>query len=85
MAEVWRDGSKQVNLVRLLSGIDVVALDNLAGRRIGELLGTSRTPDVVDAHVALLVEPGDTLLTSDPTDLTRLLHVRRIKASVVQV
>jgi hypothetical protein len=46
---------------------------------------TSRTPDVVDAHVALLVEPGDTLLTSDPTDLTRLLHVRRIKASVVQV
>jgi hypothetical protein len=85
MAEVWRDGSKQVNLVRLLSGIDVVALDNLAGRRIGELLGTSRTPDVVGAHVALLVEPGDTLLTSDPTDLTRLLHVRRIKASVVQV
>jgi hypothetical protein len=38
MAEVWRDGSRQVNLGRLLSGIDVVALDNLAGRRIGELL-----------------------------------------------
>jgi hypothetical protein len=85
MAQVWRDGSRQVNLVRLLSGVDVVALDNLAGRRIGELLGASRTPDVVDAHVALLVEPGDTLLTSDPDDLIRLLHVRRVKASIVQV
>ncbi len=85
MAQVWRDGSRQVNLVRVLSGIDVVALDNLAGRRIGELLGASRTPDVVDAHAALLVEPGDTLLTSDPADLTRLLQIRRVKASVVQI
>jgi hypothetical protein len=85
IAQVWRDGSRQVNLVRVLSGIEVVALDNVAGRRIGELLGASRTADVVDAHVALLVEPGDTLLTSDPGDLTRLLHARRVRASVVQV
>jgi hypothetical protein len=34
---------------------------------------TGPTTDVVDAHVAVLAQPADRVLTSDPEDLARLL------------
>lgn len=40
--------------------------------RVGELLGITRTRNVVDAHVALLAHSEDTPLTSDPGDLDAL-------------
>jgi hypothetical protein len=85
LAQVWRNGARQANLLPVLRGIAIASLDRLAAQRVGELLGTSRTRDVVDAHVALLVDPGDTILTSEAADLTRLLHTRQVRASVVQV
>ena len=54
-------------------------------RRIGELLGATGTKDVVDAHVAVLAEPGDRVLTSDPEDMVRLLEERAIRARTVRV
>ena len=36
--------------------IEVASLDPAAGRRVGELLGRNASADVVDAHLALLVE-----------------------------
>lgn len=54
-------------------------------RSIGELLAKSGTSDVVDAHVALLVETGDRLLTSDTDDLERLLDASGVSALVVAV
>ncbi|HUY30247.1 MAG TPA: hypothetical protein VMV02_04550 [Acidimicrobiales bacterium] len=85
VAQVWRRGRTQANLARLLSGVDVAAIDDVAGRRIGELLGASGTADLVDAHVALLGGPGDRILTSDPGDIGALLQARRVEALVVQV
>jgi hypothetical protein len=76
VAQVWRDGARQANLARVLSGVDVAALDFSAAKRVGPLLGATGTSDAIDGHVALLVEAGDVLLTSDPHDLRRLLGDR---------
>jgi hypothetical protein len=85
VAQVWRNGSRQATLARVLAGVDVSAINHAAALRVGELLRTSRTTDLVDAHVALLVSAGDRVLTSDPSDLDALLKTRRIKANVIRV
>lgn len=85
VAQVWRDGRRQVNLARVLPGVDVVPLDDVTAKRVGELLAASRTSDIADAHVALLVQPDDSVLTSDETDIRGLLRTRRVKAHIVRV
>ena len=85
VAQVWRDGSRQANLARVLSGVNVAALDLTAAKRIGPMLGTTDTSDVIDGHVAQLVQPGDRLLTSDPHDMRRLLGDRANHVTVVTV
>lgn len=85
VAQVWRDGARQANLARLLGTLEVVSLDPTAGRRVGELLARTASADVVDAHLALLVEPDDTVLTSDPGDLAHLLRARAVRARVEDV
>src|ERR1700730_18144542 len=56
VAQVWRSGGKQANLARVLSGLDIAALEEASAKKVGELLGANRTSDLVDAHVALLAE-----------------------------
>jgi hypothetical protein len=85
VAQVWRRGDKQALLAKVLAGVRVHALDERYDRRIGELLARTRTADVIDAHVAMLVTEGDQLLTSDPDDLRRLVSARRVEASIVEV
>jgi hypothetical protein len=85
VAQVWHDARRQVNLARVLAGVDVAALHDLAAKRTGELLRANRTSDIVDAHVALLVEPQATVLTSDEPDIKTLLRTRGVKAVVVRV
>lgn len=85
VAQVWRNGSRQAFLARLLRGFDIRPLGPAAGRRIGELLAVSRMIDVVDGHVALLVRDGDVVLTSDPGDIGRLLGSLGVAAAVVKV
>jgi hypothetical protein len=85
VAQVWRDGRKQANLARVLPGIDIGPLDEIAAKRVGELLGANGTNDLVDAHVALLVQPDGSVLTSDEADIKALLRTRRVKAVVVRV
>ena len=85
VGQVWRSGRTQVNLARVLPGLDVAPLDEVVAKRVGELLGANRSGDLVDAHVALLVESGDRVVTSDEPDITALLRTRRVKATIVQV
>jgi hypothetical protein len=85
VAQVWRDGRRQANLARVLPGVDIGALDEVAGKRVGELLRANGTSDLVDAHVALLVQPQGSVLTSDEADIRALLRTRRVKAVVVRV
>jgi hypothetical protein len=53
------------------------------GYRAGELLGTTRTKDVVDATVALLARSDDEVYTSDPRDLRLLCAATGFKAVVI--
>ena len=85
VAQAWRSGPRQANLARVLPGLDVAVLDEIAGKRVGELLGANGTNDLVDAHVALLIEPGGSVLTSDEPDIEALLRTRRVKATVLRV
>lgn len=85
VAQVWRNGGRQANLARVLAGVEVRSLDGRDGRRAGELLASTGTADVVDAHLTLLARPDDRVLTSDPGDIGRLLAARGIGADVVRV
>ena len=85
VAQVWRNGSRQANLARMLRGFDIRSLSARAGRRVGELLAITRTTDVIDAHVALLTRNDDVVLTSDPDDIERLVATLGVAAAVIKV
>jgi hypothetical protein len=53
------------------------------GYRAGELLGATRTKDVVDATVALLASAPDQSYTRDPADLRKLCAAAGFKAVVI--
>jgi len=75
VGQAWRDGARQVRLVRLLGSpvCEVIALDDATARGAGQLCGASATSDVIDASVALLAgKRGLSVVTSDPQNLRRL-------------
>lgn len=75
VAQVWRDGRRQVTLSRFLRGteVSVIPLDEGLSRAAGELCGLTGTADVVDATVVLVARGSqDIIVTSDPSDLRRL-------------
>ena len=83
VAQVIRNRARQVTLERVLAGVDEQPLDSEVARRVGKLLLSSRTADVVDAALALLASPGDEVMTSDPEDLRTLLPKRSVKITAV--
>lgn len=84
VAQAWRGaGPRQALLSRLLKGTTEMGLDRRTSRTTGDLCGSTKTTDVVDAHVALLVQDGDVVLTSDVNDIRRLLRSRDIRAEIV--
>jgi predicted nucleic acid-binding protein len=75
VAQVWRDGRRQVRLARLLSAgeVDIVVLDDQRAREAGQLCGVRGTHDIVDASVVLCARARrHRIVTSDPDDLKRL-------------
>jgi PIN domain-containing protein len=76
LAQVWRDGRRQVRLVRLLrlEGVHVTLLNEKAAKAAGELCRRTGTRDVVDARVVVCAhtQRDSLLLTSDPDDIRRL-------------
>ena len=75
VAQVWRDGDRQVRLVRLLASevVEVVALDDATARAVGQLCGISGAVDVVDVSVVWCArERGHRVVTSDADDLRRI-------------
>jgi hypothetical protein len=85
VAEVWRDAAGcQASLARLLKSVDVRAVDRRLGREAGVLLGKSGTSNAVDATVVAVAATGDCVLTSDPTDIRRLLSASRHAVRVVR-
>ena len=72
VAQVWRSGARQARMARLLGACEELALTDVAARRVGEHLAASGTVDVVDGAVIDAAHDGDTIVTSDPTDISRL-------------
>ena len=75
VAQVWRDGSRQVRLARLIGSglVRVQPLDREEAQATGVLCGKAGVRDVVDASVALLARRhGATVVTRDPEDLARI-------------
>jgi predicted nucleic acid-binding protein len=84
VAQVWRDGSRQANLARFLNTTEEIDLAGEQAREIGALLGRSQTSDVIDASVALLARHGDTILTSDISDMRHLINHRGTRTIIVR-
>jgi predicted nucleic acid-binding protein len=75
VAQAWRDGRTQARMSRLLGspGCEIVPLDDLAARSVGQLCGTTGTDDITDASVALTArQRGLRVITSDPDDIRRI-------------
>jgi hypothetical protein len=84
LTEVWRDaGGQQANLARLLKAVDVQAVDRRLGQEAGVLLGRAGVTDAADATVVAAAVSGDCVLTSDPTDIRKLVSVSRRTIRVV--
>src|SRR5665213_1010632 len=75
IAQAWRDPARQARLTKALNGFLERPLDPPAARRCGLLLALSGTSDIADAALTLLAQSGDTVVTSDPDDIKRLLDV----------
>lgn len=75
LAQVWRDGSRQAVLSRMLRtpGLIEARLNHEDAKHIGELLRQSGTTDVADAHVVVLAgRLRAQVITSDPDDISKL-------------
>lgn len=83
VGQAWRDGARQVRLVRLVNShvLAVCSLDLAEAKAAGALCGLAGTSDVIDASIALLARRHRaSVVTSDPEDLRRLdphLHLVR--------
>jgi len=84
VGQVWRDGRRQALLARLLEATNVRAPDETAARRAGEIQARASAEDVVDALLAGLARDGDTVVTSDPDDIRRLLAAAGKRAAIVR-
>ena len=74
VGQVFRGGTgRQVPVSFLLRQTTVVDLTYAMARVLGRMLGSTKTSDVIDAHVVLLARERDwTVITSDPEDLRRI-------------
>lgn len=75
LAQVWRDGSRQALLSRVLRnpGLVEAPFHHEDAKRVGELLRESATTDVADAHVVVLAgRLRAPVITSDPGDISKL-------------
>ena len=84
LGEVWRDArGRQAKLARFLRAVDVRSVDEQMGRAAGVLLGRAGTSNPIDATVVLVAENGDRILTSDPSDVRRLVTAAGTRAVTI--
>jgi hypothetical protein len=69
----------------LLAGVEVVALNDVLGRRTGLLLGRAKMKDAIDAAIVLLARDGDEILTADLDDLRPLAEAAGLHVDIVEV
>jgi predicted nucleic acid-binding protein len=85
IAQVSRS-PQQAQLRRFLRGCAVVPLGEREAHEAGQLLGKSRTADVVDAVVVTTaLRQKAIILTGDPDDITRLVGASGREVAVIAV
>jgi len=73
LAEAWRGGSRQANLVRFLRMCDIVPLSEDLARHVGVLAGKSGHEDIVDVTVVEgAIRRGDAIVTSNVTQIRKV-------------
>jgi len=73
LAEAWRGGSRQANLVRFLRMCDIEPMSEKIARDVGVLAGKAGHDDIVDvAVVEGAIRRGDAVVTSN------LAHIRKV-------
>jgi hypothetical protein len=75
LAQAIRNPARQARLARLIrqASTDLVPLDGADATATGLLLASSRTGDIVDAHVVICARrAAQVVVTSDPADLQKL-------------
>lgn len=84
VAQVWRDGARQVHLARFLPSLDVRPFVLGHVPLVGTLLRQSGASDVVDAHMlACAIHLDDSIVTSDGDDFLRLTAHFGVKAPLI--
>ena len=84
VAQVWRGDSPVI--ARVLQGCEVEALSEERAKRVGRLLATSRTIDVVDASVVVgAAARRDAVVTSDRRDIDRLVGGLKQKIVIIPI
>jgi predicted nucleic acid-binding protein len=85
LAQAWR-GGPQHQISRLLKACDIVPDDERTGRAAGVACAASGTADVVDAFVvATAVRHQAPVVTSDPSDLTRIANSIGVKIQLYTI
>jgi hypothetical protein len=85
VAQVSRS-PQQAQLRRFLTGCVVVPLGEAGAHEAGQLLGITKTADVVDAVVVTTaVRETATILTGDPDDMERLVRASGREVAVAGI
>jgi len=81
LAQAIRQPARQARLARLVRqpSTELAPLDGHDATSVGMLLATTRTADIVDAHVVICARRNrQPIVTSDPDDLRRLDPTARL-------
>jgi hypothetical protein len=85
LAQVWRV-PPHAEIARLLKACEIDELREAGAKAVGRLLGVSSTSDIADAAVVVgAVARGDTIMTSDPGDIQRLLEAAEGTNTIVAI
>jgi predicted nucleic acid-binding protein len=85
ITEVWRDGSRQARLARLLNVCRIIDCDRQLARSGGEIMARASSREALDAIVvAAAVIVGGAVLTDDLSDLRPLGTAAGIRIVALQ-
>jgi hypothetical protein len=85
-AQAYRDGSRQVHLIRLCDACETIPFTMEAATEVGLLLARTRASDVVDAAVVLAaMKCRGIVVTSDPQGMRRLAESTGVQLRLVTV
>lgn len=84
LAQVWRGNSPAI--ARLLPACSIEEMDESRAKLVGRLLARTRSADVIDAAVVVgAASRGDSIVTSDPGDIGRLVAATGARIPVLAI